>query len=53
MIVNGSLKGLDEYAYINNFGYEQPQQALALVVPEKGITLQAPVFCMDRKKAGW
>jgi hypothetical protein len=53
MVVNGSLKGLDEYAYINNFGYEQPQQALALVVPEKGITLQAPVFCMDRKKEGW
>lgn len=53
MVVNGSMKGLDEYAYINNFAYEQPQQALALVVPERHITLQAPVFCVDRRKEGW
>lgn len=53
MIVNGSLKGLDEYAWINNFGYEVPQQALAVVTPEHNITLQAPVFCQDRKKEKW
>ena len=53
LIVNGSLKGVDEYAFINNFSYEQPQQALAVVDPEKGITIQAPVFCLDRKKEGW
>lgn len=53
LIVNGSLKGVDEYAFINNFSYEQPQQALAIVDPEKGITIQAPVFCLDRKKEGW
>lgn len=53
LIVNGSLKGVDEYAFINNFSFEQPQQALAVVDPEKGITIQAPVFCMDRKKEGW
>lgn len=53
MIVNGSLKGVDEYAFINNFGYEPPQQALAIVTPEKGITIQAPVFVQDRKKEGW
>lgn len=53
LVVNGSMKGLDEYAYVNNFGYEPPQQALAVVVPEKGITLQAPVFCADRKREKW
>jgi len=51
--VNGSLKGYDEYAYVSNFSYEPPQQALAIVVPEKGITIQAPVFCLDRKAEGW
>lgn len=53
LIVNGSLKGVDEYAYINNFGYEVPQQALAVITPEHGIVFQAPVFCQDRKKEGW
>jgi len=53
LIVNGSMKGIDEYAFVNNFGYEPPQQALAVVVPEKGITLQAPVFCADRKREKW
>lgn len=53
MIVNGSLKGLDEYAWINNFGFEVPQQALAVVTPEHNITFQAPVFCQDPKKEKW
>lgn len=53
LIINGSLKGVDEYAFINNFSYEQPQQALALVTPEKGITIQAPIFVEDRKREGW
>jgi hypothetical protein len=53
MIVNGTMKGIDEYAFVSNFGYEPPQQALAIVVPEKGITIQAPIFCMDRKREKW
>lgn len=53
MIVNGSTKGLDEYAWINNFGYEVPQQAMAVITPEHNITFQAPVFCQDRKKEQW
>lgn len=53
LVVNGSMKGIDEYAFVNNFGYEPPQQALAVVVPEKGITLQAPIFCADRKREKW
>lgn len=53
MIVNGSMKGFDEYALLMGFGFEQPQQALAVVTPEKNITFQAPVFCADRKKEKW
>lgn len=53
LIVNGSLKGYDEYAFINNFSFEQPQQALAIVTPDRGVTIQAPVFSLDRKREGW
>jgi len=53
LIVNGSMKGYDEYAYINNFQHEQPQQALAVVTSHRGIILQAPVFCSDRKRESW
>lgn len=54
VIVNGSSKGLDEYAAVEGFGFEVPQQALWLVTPEHGITLQAPVFVAgSRKQEGW
>ena len=53
LIINGSLKGYDEYAAISNFSFEQPQQALAVVTPERGITIQAPIFVMDRKREKW
>lgn len=53
LVVNGSMKGYDEYAYVNNFQHEQPQQALAVVTSHRGIILQAPVFCADRDKEGW
>lgn len=49
LIVNGSLKGYDEYAYANNFGYEPPRQALWITHPEQGITFSAPVN-VDRHK---
>ena len=45
LVVNGSSKGWDEYARICGFGFEVPQQALAVVTPEHGVTIQAPVFC--------
>lgn len=50
LIVNGSLKGYDEYAYSNNFGFEVPQQALWLTHPKYGITYRSPVF-VDRIRA--
>jgi len=53
MIVNGSTKGLDEYAWLSNFGFEVPQQALAIVTPEHNITVQAPIFCQDKAKEKW
>ena len=56
LIVNGSLKGYDEYAYSNNFPYERPQQALWVTHPRHGITYRMPVF-VDRavaaKKSEW
>lgn len=53
LVVNGSLKGYDEYAAISNFEFEPARQALALITPEHGITMQCPVFCVDRKKERW
>jgi hypothetical protein len=52
-IVNGSLKGYDEYAMVSNFSFEQPQQAAWLMVPEHGKTWTAPIFCQDREAEGW
>lgn len=44
LVVNGSLKGPDEYSFLMNLGFERPQQALAVVTPEHGVTWQCPVF---------
>jgi predicted phosphodiesterase len=52
-IVNGSLKGYDEYAFDNNFGFEPPAQALWVMTPEHGMTFTSPVFPQDRKAEGW
>ena len=52
LVVNGSLKGYDEYAYQNNFGFEEPQQAMFIVHPRHGITYRMPVNCEQRKKPG-
>jgi hypothetical protein len=52
-IMNGSLKGYDEYARNGNFIPEDPQQCLMLVTPENGITMTVPVFVSHREKEGW
>jgi hypothetical protein len=49
LIVNGSLKGYDEYAYSNNFGFEAPAQALWLTHPKYRITYRMPVY-VDRRR---
>lgn len=53
LIVGGTLKGLDEYAYLGNYGYEPAQQALWVTTPERGITITAPVHVEDRGTEGW
>lgn len=50
VIVNGSLKGYDEYAYANNFPFEKPQQALWFTHPQHGITLSMPVLVSASEK---
>jgi UDP-2,3-diacylglucosamine pyrophosphatase LpxH len=43
-VVNGSLKGYDEYARHGGFNFEEPQQALFVVTPERGVVQRMPVF---------
>ena len=45
LIINGSMKGYDEYAFQSNFSYERPKQALFIINPNGEITYQMPVFC--------
>ena len=45
LIVNGSMKGYDEYASQGNFGFEPPTQALWITHPKFGITFRMPVLC--------
>ena len=48
LIVNGSIKGYDEYALSNSFGYEPPQQALYLTHEKYGINHFMPVLADDQ-----
>lgn len=49
-IVNGTLKGYDEYANAQNFDFEPPRQLLWLTHREHGITLRMTVH-LDAPKA--
>ena len=51
VIVNGSIKGYDEYASANNFGFEPPRQALWITHPVHGITFSMPVNVEEKKRA--
>lgn len=56
LIVNGSLKGYDEYAYSSNFPYEEAQQALWLTHAKYGITYRMPVYAdqfREPRKTSW
>ena len=52
VIVNGSMKGYDEYAAQGNFGFEPPRQALWVTHPKFGINWRMPVLCEKPKAAG-
>lgn len=45
LIINGSIKGMDEYAYQGNFQFQEPEQALFVVHPELGVTARWPIKC--------
>jgi len=47
VIVNGSIKGYDEYAWAGNFPFEPPRQAMWLTHPKHGITVSWPVHVHD------
>lgn len=44
IMVNGSVKGYDEYASQNNFDYEVPQQWMYIIHPVWGITARWPIM---------
>jgi predicted phosphodiesterase len=50
VLVNGSLKGLDEYAFRHNTPYEEPRQLFAIFDPKHKLTITAPIFCRNPKE---
>lgn len=44
LIVNGSLKGYDEFSFDRNYRIEPPSQALWITHPRHGITYRMPVY---------
>ena len=50
VIVNSCLKGYDEYAFTNNFPFEQPSQNLWITNPKYGITYSMPVYVDPQRK---
>lgn len=50
IVVNGSLKGLDNYAFESNFKFEPPRQAAWLVDAEYGRVCRTPIYCQDKVK---
>lgn len=53
LVMGGSLKGYDEYAYGKRLRPEEAQQAFWITSPEHGPTISAPVLVQDRKAEGW
>lgn len=45
IISNGSVVGFNEYAINGNFNYEEPQQALWLTHPTRGVTIKTEIAC--------
>lgn len=46
-LLNGSLKGYDEYASISNYPYEAPQQAIWIDTPDKNVLWQTAITFED------
>lgn len=44
VIINGTLKGYDEYSQKMNFPYQDPCQGFWLTHPERGISIKLPIY---------
>lgn len=51
LIVNGSVKGYDEYAYVSNFRFEPPRQAFWITDANDGVTITAPIHVQAKDEA--
>src|ERR1700728_1840410 len=50
IIVNGSLKGVDEYSYDSNFDLEPPEQSFWITDPKHGKTIVAPIHVLGKNE---
>jgi len=50
VVVNGSLKGYDEWTASMNFNFEMPQQAFWLTDPKWGKTIRAPIRVQSKEE---
>jgi hypothetical protein len=53
LVVGGSMKGYDEYAFGLNLRPEEAGQMLWITTPERGKTMTMPVMLQDRVAEGW
>lgn len=53
VIMGGSMKGYDEYAFHHNFRPETAKQALWVTTPERGKIMSMPVELQDRPAERW
>ncbi|MBA3875558.1 MAG: hypothetical protein C0498_01255 [Anaerolinea sp.] len=53
VVVGGSMKGYDEYAFGLNLRPEPARQAMWITTPERGKTLAMPIELQDRAAEGW
>lgn len=53
VIMGGSLKGYDEYAFGLNLRPEAAKQALWITTPERGKTMAMPIEVQNRAREGW
>jgi hypothetical protein len=53
LVVGGSMKGYDEYAFGNNFRPEEAAQLMWLTTPERIKTVTMPIYLQNREAENW
>ena len=53
IVMGGSMKGYDEYAFNLNLRPELAGQMMWITTPERGKTITIPVILQDREAEGW